>query len=197
MIRIIFFLFVISLLNFSSTLTAQPTPHTVDFRLTAVEKVSPKYTYLYSGKQIAGPISWAAFGQATPFFMLFEAGPSISLGPASVTIRVGAYIVPTKNGARIEHQEAIVVFASWRGISFLSINEFSPLEGIRYYYEQHLAWRSAATHLEAVFLDGQFRPFFGPWIELPVGRGRMLFWLAWRTDGPPGKLVRWGYKINF
>ncbi len=190
------FLSILAALLCPLTLTAQP-HHTADFRLTAVEKVSPKLTYIYSGKRVAGPVSWAGFAQASPAYMLLEAGPALTLGPASVTARIGAYITPSKNGARIEHQEALVVYASWRGISFLSINEFSPVEGIRYYYEQHLAWRSAAAHLEAVFLDGSYKPFLGPWAELPVGPGKMLFWLAWRVDSPPGKLVRWGYKINF
>lgn len=189
---------VLFILLWAAPLSAQhSTPHTADFRLTAVKEVSPKYTYLYSGKQITGPLSWTGFAQATPAYMLLEAGPTLTTGPVSITTRIGAYIVPTETGARIEHQEALVVYASWRGLSLLSINEFSPVEGIRYYYEQHLSYRGVSAHFEAVFLDGTYRPFLGPHLETLVGPGKMFFWFAWRADGPPGKLVRWGYKFSF
>lgn len=181
----LFFIFVFFL--FLASLQAQE--NLFDFRLSTAG-ASPKYTYIYRGR------GWQGFVQVGTSYMLWEAGPRLSREKFSVTARLGCLFEPRTDELLIEPQGALVIFLSWKGIDFLSINEISPVKGAEYYYEQGISYKFYNLHFEAVYQGGGYEPFLGPGVSFPLSKGKIFFWLAQRYSTSQ-KFARVGYSIAF
>ncbi len=152
---------------------------------------SPKYTFIHNSKH------WQGFVQVGTGYMLWEIGPQINpTKNINITARVGANFLYGNNNLTIKPQLALVFFAYWKDWQLLSINEYTPVKGIEYYYEQNLSYQNLALHLEAIYQNGEYKPFLGPMATFPLTKGRIFFWLAKNiTSGQ--KLARVGYQIQF
>ncbi len=161
-----------------------------DFRLSTAG-ANPKYTFVHNGQ------NWQGFVQVGSGYMLWEAGPQINLTKnLNITARAGVNFGYGSDNLTINPQLALVLYSSWHDWHLLSINEYTPVKGTEYYYEQNLAYKNFGLHLEAIFQNGSYKPFLGPVISFALQKGSVFFWLA-QEVGANKKLARVGYKINF
>jgi len=144
-----------------------------DFRLSSAG-ASPKYTFIHNGQ------NWQGFVQVGSGYMLWEAGPRINLTKnINLTGRIGANFSYGNNDLTINPQFALVIFAHWKNWQLFSINEYTneytTVKGTEYYYEHDLSYKNTDIHLEAVYQDGSYKPFFGPTISFPLKKGNIFF----------------------
>ncbi len=152
---------------------------------------SPKYTLIHNNQH------WQGFIQVGTGYILWEAGPQINLTKnINITARVGVNFGYGGDDLTINPQFALVFFAHWKNWKLLSINEYTPVKGIEYYYEHDLSYNNFGLHLEAIYQNGGYKLFSGPTISLPLTKGKIFFWLAQNFAGGQ-KLARVGYQIQF
>ncbi len=161
-----------------------------DFRLSS-SGANPKYTFIHNGQ------NWQGFIQVGSGYMLWETGPQINLTKnLNITARAGINFSYGSGNLAINPQLALVLYSSWHNWHLLSVNEYTPIKGTEYYYEQELAYKNFGLHLEAIYQNGAYQPFVGPSVSLPLTKGDIFFWLAQEFSAGK-KLARVGYKITF
>ncbi|MDD5032213.1 MAG: hypothetical protein PHR36_04205 [Patescibacteria group bacterium] len=129
---------------------------------------------------------WTSFVEVSPTgkYALLEFGPKFNFPGGALKLRAGLNISVSSSGAKYVDQQALVFFIKREKFQFLSVNEIKDIgknnpfhwSANQYYYEHDLKYGRFAAHLEAVWWEKNYKPFTGPTLSFPVGRGNLVVW---------------------